>query len=91
MKCLLNLIKITRFCFFSLIIYEIDLYAVLYDIMYDSTEQILYHYVLNLFILLYNNEQSMDDSKVDRQINAVKFDDNWGSVGLNALNRTLHK
>ena len=100
------------------------LYAVLYDIMYDSNEPILYHYALNLFILLYNNEQPKNDSKVDLKINAVTIDDfvnqipsnfiefcdvkinykrggsylslidlieNSGSIGLNALHRTIHK
>ena len=61
------------------------LYADLYDIIYDSTETILYHCTLNLFILLDNNEQPIDDSKIDHQINALTVDDIVNQIPLNFL------
>ena len=61
------------------------LYAILYDIMYDIKEPILAHYALNLFILLFNNEQPNNDSKIDRQINASTFDDIVNQVPSNFI------
>ncbi|KAK8841069.1 hypothetical protein M9Y10_027909 [Tritrichomonas musculus] len=47
------------------------LYAIIYDIMYETDEPMLYQYALNLFILLYKNEQVKNNKRKENNPSIV--------------------
>lgn len=63
------------------------LYAIIYDIMYETDEPILYQYALNLFILLYTNAQvkNTNVTKDHAPIVAANFDEIVSQIPLNFI------
>ena len=54
--------------------------------MYDSKNSLLYHYALSLFILLYNNESPIKETKKEKcQISAETIDEIVNQIPLNFI------
>lgn len=59
------------------------MYSIMYDILYDTNEPLLIHYVLNLFILFYNNEPQKNSKNNDQHLDAYSVSEMSSQISSN--------